>query len=104
MEGEIWVVKTTLPKSWFEFEVVSFAQELIEQGAACIQHCVVTSTYSWEGSVQSEQEWSLAVKVSNSNKDKIVELISKTHPYDIPQIICSQYSASEEYGNWVDSQ
>ena len=98
------MVKTTLPKSWLEFVVVSFAQELVEQGAACIQHHVVTSTYSWEGSFQSEQEWSLAVKVSNSNKDKIVELISKSHPYDVPQIICSQYSASEEYGNWVDSQ
>jgi len=104
MEGEIWVVKTTLPKSWLEFEVVSFAQELVEQGAACIQHHVVTSTYSWEGSFQSEQEWSLAVKVSNSNKDKIVELISKSHPYDVPQIICSLYSTSEEYGNWVNSQ
>ena len=104
MEGEIWVVKTTLPKSWLEFEVVSFAQELVEQGAACIQHHVVTSTYSWENSVQSEQEWSLAVKVSNSNKDKIVELISKSHPYDVPQIICSLYSTSEEYANWVNSQ
>ena len=104
MGSEIWVVKTTLPKSWLEFEVVSFAQELIEQGAACIQHHAVTSTYSWEGSVQSEQEWALAVKVSNSNKDKIVALISKSHPYDVPQIICSQYSTSEEYGNWVNSQ
>ena len=104
MEGEICVVKTTLPKSWLEFEVVSFAQELIEQGAACIQHHVVTSTYSWEGSVQSEQEWALAIKVSNSNKDKIVALISKSHPYDVPQIICSLYSTREEYANWVNSQ
>ena len=104
MGSEIWVVKTTLPKSWLGFEVASFAQELVEQGAACIQHHLVTSTYSWEGSVQSEEEWALAIKVSNSNKDKIVEIISKSHPYDVPQIICMQCSTSEEYGNWVNSQ
>ncbi len=104
MGSELWVIKTTLPKSWLEFEVVSFAQELIEQGAACIHHHVVTSTYSWEGSIQSEEEWDLEIKVSNSHKDRIVEIISKSHPYDVPQIICTQRSTSEEYGNWVNSQ
>ena len=98
------MIKTTLPKSWLEFEVVSFAQELIEQGAACIHHHAVTSTYSWEGSIQSEEEWALEIKVSNFNKNSIVEIISKSHPYDVPQIICTQCSTSEEYANWVNSQ
>lgn len=104
MGSELWVIKTTLPKSWLEFEVVSFAQELIEQGAACIHHHEVTSTYSWEGSIQSEEEWALEIKVSNSNKQSIVEIIKKSHPYDVPQIICSQCETSGEYGEWVNSQ
>ena len=68
--------KTTLPDSWREFEVTSFAQTLVESGAACVQH-KVSSTYKWEGQIQSDTEWALQIKVSNSNKQSVISKIEK---------------------------
>ena len=104
MSSKLWVIQTTLPSSWREFEVGSFAQSLVESGAACVQHHKVSSTYKWEGKIQSENEWSLQIKVSQYNKQAITDLIHKSHPYDVPQIIAIEVNASEEYSDWVKSQ
>ena len=66
MGVDMWIVKKTLPSSWREFEVTSFAQTLVESGAACVQHHKVSSTYKWEGKIQSDTEWALQIKVSDS--------------------------------------
>ena len=103
MDNKLLLIKTTLPDSWREFEVTSFAQALIEAGAACIHHHKVSSTYKWEGKIQSENEWSLQIKVSQSSKQAIVDLIEKTHPYDIPQILIFELNSNQEYFDWVES-
>ena len=51
-----------------EFEVTSFAQSLVECGAACVQHHKVASTFQWEGAISQEKEWAVQIKVSNQNK------------------------------------
>ena len=104
MSNTIWVIKTTLPKSWREFEVTSFAQSLLDSGAACIQHNEIVSTYKWEGEIQSEKEWSLEIKVSTSNKGSVVDKLQSLHPYDVPQLIFLQYESSDDYLSWVNSQ
>jgi len=104
MSNNLWVIKTTLPNSWREFEVGSFAQSLVEAGAACVQHHKVSSTYKWEGKIHSEYEWSIQIKVSQSNKHAVADLIQETHPYDVPQIIMSEWDASDDYSNWVNQQ
>ena len=103
MSSKLWVVKTTLPGSWREFEVGSFAQSLVESGAVCVQHHKVTSTYKWEGKIQSENEWSLQIKVSDSNMQAVVNLIGETHPYDVPQVIMSEWESSQDYLDWIGS-
>ena len=97
------MVKTTLPGSWREFEVGSFAQSLVESGAACVQHHKVSSTYKWEGKIQSENEWNLQIKVSERNMQVVVNLIEKTHPYDVPQILIHELNSNQEYFDWVES-
>ncbi len=104
MDNKLSLIKTTLPGTWREFEVTSFAQTLIEAGAACIHHHKVSSTYKWGGKIQSENEWSLQIKVSQSGKQAVVNLIEETHPYDTPQIIYLEVNSSKEYSEWVDSQ
>jgi len=104
MPHTLWVIKTTLPKSWLEAEVGSFALSLLESGAACIHHHLVTSTYTWEDKVQSEQEWAVEIKVSKANKYRVLEELENIHPYDVPQIIIQEFVASDSYGKWVDSQ
>jgi periplasmic divalent cation tolerance protein len=104
MANELCVIRTTLPISWLEFEVASLAQELLEFGAACVQHHQITSTYKWKGDVVSEKEWSMEIKVSITNKSSVIELLTKSHPYDVPQIICSLDKASDSYAEWINSQ
>ena len=103
MGNKLSLIKTTLPGTWREFEVTSFAQTLIEAGAACIHHHKVSSTYKWEGKIQSENEWSLQIKVSKSNKQAVVDLIEKNHPYDVPQILSHELNSNQEYFDWVES-
>jgi len=104
MSPRLRVIATTLPGSWREFEVGSFAQSLVESGAACVQHHKVASTYKWEGKIQSETEWSMQIKVSQSNMQVVVNLIEENHPYDTPQIISFEVKSSKEYSEWVESQ
>ena len=104
MGNTVWLVKTTLPESWREFEVTSFAQTLVESGAACVQHHRVSSTYKWEGKIQSDIEWALQIKVSQSNKQAVVSKIEEEHPYDVPQIVMYECDASTAYSTWVNQK
>ena len=104
MGNNLFSIKTTLPNSWREFEVVYLAQELLENGAACIHHHQITSTYKWEGEIHSENEWSVEINVSHSNKDSVLSKLRTIHPYDVPQIICMELEADDSYYKWVDSQ
>tara|TARA_Y100001954_G_scaffold239482_1_gene314525 strand:- start:3818 stop:4132 length:315 start_codon:yes stop_codon:yes gene_type:complete len=101
MTSKIWVIKTTLPESMSEEEISSFSTKLIEAGAACIQHHKVTSTYNWEDEMKSESEWSIQIKVSKNSKQAVADLLSESHPYDIPQIIMKKWEASDDYLNWI---
>ena len=104
MGNTLWLVKTTLPDSWREFEVTSFAQTLVESGAACVHPHHVSSTYKWEGKIQSDKEWALQIKVSDSNKQSVISKIEEEHPYDVPQIVMHECEGSEGYTDWVNSQ
>ena len=103
MSSKIWVIKTTLPESMSEEEISSFSHKLIEAGAACIQHHKVTSTYKWEDEMKSESEWSIQIKVSKNSKQAVADLLSESHPYDVPQIIMKKWEASDDYLNWVSN-
>ncbi|MGB0802820.1 MAG: divalent-cation tolerance protein CutA [Candidatus Poseidoniaceae archaeon] len=102
MSSKIWVIKTTLPESMNDEEVASFANALIEAGAACIQHHKVTSTYKWEDEMKSESEWSIQIKVSKQSKQAVADLLAESHPYDVPQIIIKKWEASDDYLNWIN--
>ena len=104
MGSNLCSIKTTLPNSWREFEVVSLAQELLESGAACIHHHQITSTYKWEGEIHSGNEWSVEIKVSHPNKDSVLSKLQSVHPYDVPKITCLDLIANDSYYKWVDSQ
>jgi len=97
------IIKTTLPITMREFEVTSFAQSLVEAGAACVQHHQISSTYKWEGKIEHEKEWGLSIKVSINNLDSVTQVINNLHPYDVPQIIVQSAEANSEYEDWVNS-
>ena len=101
MGAEINVIKTTLPKSIREFEITNFSQTLLDCGAACVSHSIVSSAYYWEGEMVSEEEWAIEVKVAVSKLDVILDKIKEIHPYDIPQILVANYKSSIDYFEWV---
>ena len=85
-----------------EEEISSFSHKLIEAGAACIQHHKVTSTYKWEDEMKFESEWSIQIKVSKYSKQAVADLLSESHPYDVPQIIMKKWEASDDYIIWIN--
>jgi len=99
----MFLIKTTLPNSYREFEVTSFAQSIVESGAACVQHREISSTYSWDGKLNHDKEWLLEIKVSEKNKESVKEVITNLHPYDVPEILILEVEANQEYLDWVNS-
>jgi len=99
----MFLIKTTLPISYREFEVTSFAQSIVESGAACVQHREISSTYSWDGKLNHDKEWLLEIKVSEKNKESVQEVITNLHPYDVPEILILKVEANQEYLDWVNS-
>tara|TARA_B100001142_G_scaffold16255_1_gene15160 strand:+ start:141 stop:476 length:336 start_codon:yes stop_codon:yes gene_type:complete len=103
MSGPVFIIQTTLPSSWKEFEVGSFSQHLVETGAACVHRSTIESMYRWGGKIESTSEWSLEIKVSSDKKEDVLEKVKELHPYEIPQILHWQVETSEEYGFWVNN-
>ncbi len=101
MSGTLFIIQTTLPRSWEEFEVGSLSQLLIEAGAACVQRTQIHSTYSWAGTLHSESEWSLEIKVHPSKKDAVLLKIEELHPDDTPQLLYWEVQASQGYADWA---
>lgn len=67
----------------------SLAHLLLENRAAA---CVTlmgqgVSFFWWQGKVQKESEYILFIKTRENNFDQLVSLITRHHPYEVPEII-----------------
>ena len=102
-EGVV-VIQTTLPGEWEEFRIGSYCQNLIENGAKCVEYSEIRSMYVWDGELQSEREWRVEIKSSESKKVEITEFLEKSHPYEIPQILVKAVESTETYSRWIYSQ
>ncbi len=66
----------------------SLAKGIIEgRMGACVQISgPVTSTYRWQGNVETSQEWRLLIKTIASRRDEVVNFVKNNHPYELPEI------------------
>ena len=101
MGDSLFIIQTTLPSSWKEFEIGSFSQLLIESGAACVQRKSIVSMYNWDGELHSNSEWSLEIKVSSAQLDHVLLKIEELHPDEVPQLLHWEVQASQGYGDWA---
>jgi|Deesub1362B_J571_1020462.scaffolds.fasta_scaffold00263_18 periplasmic divalent cation tolerance protein len=67
----------------------NLAHLLLEnRAAACVTIIGQGESYFWwEGKVQKESEFVLLIKTRSDNFSRVVNLITRHHPYEVPEII-----------------
>jgi periplasmic divalent cation tolerance protein len=71
--------------------------------AACIQ---ITgpgeSVYHWQGKLEQTEEWYLSIKTAKEKCPVLVDWLMQQHPYDVPEIICTEGEATDSYADWLN--
>ncbi|MCD0451064.1 divalent-cation tolerance protein CutA [Actinocorallia sp. API 0066] len=77
-----------------------------ERLAACAQVVgPITSTYWWEGEIETAQEYQVVFKTTADRFEQLARLIAERHSYETPEIIATAIAAgSAEYLTWVSDQ
>jgi periplasmic divalent cation tolerance protein len=82
----------------------TIARLLVEKRlAACVQIVgPVTSTYRWQGRVETAQEWQCLIKSRRDLFGEVEKAIRTVHPYEIPEIIATAIlEGSDDYLQWL---
>ncbi|MGL5930584.1 MAG: divalent-cation tolerance protein CutA [Dermatophilaceae bacterium] len=81
------------------------ARVLVEERlAACVQVVPgVTSTYRWEGEVETAEEHLLLVKTTAERFDDVRLAVLAEHPYETPEVLAVPLVAVDErYAAWLE--
>jgi periplasmic divalent cation tolerance protein len=82
----------------------NLAQALVERHlAGCVQIIgPITSTYRWQGEIESGQEWLCLVKTTKDKYDRLEAAIRELHPYEVPEILALPVVAGHQaYLDWL---
>jgi periplasmic divalent cation tolerance protein len=79
---------------------------LNERKAACINIVPkISSSFWWQGKLQSAEESLLIVKTKASALAEVVNLVKKHHGYDVPEVIALPIiGGNEDYLGWVSEE
>jgi len=83
------------------------AHAIVEQRlAACAQVIgPITSTYWWQGKVETAEEWLCIVKSRQDLYPALEKAIRQVHPYEVPEILAvSVVQGSKNYLEWMDRE
>ncbi|KVE30396.1 cytochrome C biogenesis protein [Burkholderia singularis] len=73
--------------------------------AACVSELgAIRSRYHWQGKVETADEIQLLFKTSAVRALELERFIQSRHPYDVPEIVSWQATASASYGEWVANE
>ncbi|MDO8291338.1 MAG: divalent-cation tolerance protein CutA [Gallionella sp.] len=103
MNGIVLVI-TNLPD---EQSAAKLAQQLVEaRVAACVnQLAPCTSTYRWQGNIETATEVPLLIKTTRAAYPRLEQLIRAAHPYELPEIIAVPVTAGlPAYLDWVSRE
>ena len=82
-------------------EARSIAAALVERKlAACVQISSIQSYYTWQGSVQNDDEFRVLVKTTDARYADVEAAILELHSYDLPAIVAFDFTHS--YGPYAD--
>jgi periplasmic divalent cation tolerance protein len=84
-------------------EARSIAATLVERKlAACTQISSIESYYTWQGTVQNDEEFRVLVKTTNDRYPDVEATILELHSYDLPAIIAFDSDhVYKPYADWV---
>ena len=97
----IQVVTTTATRE----DAERIARSLVEERlAACAQVTgPITSTYRWQGKIETTAEWQCWAKSRGELWARIEAAIRRLHPYEVPEILAIPVLAgSPSYLAWLD--
>lgn len=71
--------------------------------AGCVQVVgPISSSYWWEGKIESAQEWLCIIKTKRGLFRKLEEAIRAVHPYKVPEITAVPFvTMNREYLEWL---
>jgi len=84
-----------------------FIRSLVAEGLAACVHCLPagTSTYRWEGKVETASEVTLVIKTVREHADAVARRVHDEHPYELPELLAVPVSGgSKDYLDWVQAQ
>ena len=103
MTDYIQVVTTTERRE----DAERIARSLVEERlAACAQVTgPITSTYRWQGKIETAQEWQCWAKSRCNLYDRVEQTIRRLHPYEVPEILAMPIAAgSADYLAWLEAE
>lgn len=75
-----------------------------EKLAACAQIFPITSTYWWNGQVESTPEFQIHLKTTKAAAPRNIQRITEIHPYEVPEIISLPITqANPTYLHWIQT-
>jgi periplasmic divalent cation tolerance protein len=73
--------------------------------SACVTELgLVQSSYHWQGAIETAQEIQLLFKTSAARAHELEQYIQAHHPYNTPEILSWQATASAAYGQWITAE
>jgi periplasmic divalent cation tolerance protein len=103
MTEHIQVVTTTSSRD----EAERIARVLVDERlAACVQVLgPISSTYRWQGAIETSQEWVCLAKSRRELYDQIEKAIRGAHSYQVPEILAVPVLAgSADYLIWLNQE
>ncbi|OCR02362.1 cation tolerance protein CutA [Oscillatoriales cyanobacterium USR001] len=87
-------------------EAETIAKALVEsQLAACVSFTPIHSIYTWQGVINSEEEWQLIIKTDLAKFDDLATKVRKLHSYEVPEIIALPIiNGNPLYLQWISEQ
>jgi periplasmic divalent cation tolerance protein len=70
---------------------------------ACVNYTKINSVYTWKNKIQDTTEFLALFKTTSGSKQKLKEMIAKTHPYEIPEIVeLKMDNVNLPYMKWLE--
>jgi periplasmic divalent cation tolerance protein len=101
---DVVILMTTVPAGERSEALV---RSLVTEGLAACVHALPTgtSTYRWEGKVETASEATLLIKTVREHADAVARRVHDERPYELPELLAVPVTGgSIQYLDWIKSQ